>query len=182
MKKLRILVDQDGVLADYETSVLDIFHHRHPEIARVPADELVLFETENNYPEIYRPEIDAIALETGFYANLPPLPGALEALRELLAEGHDVRICTAPKRQAVPCVSEKYDWVKRHLGQAWQERTISTRDKTLVRGDYLIDDKPEVKGVMAPEWEHIIFDRLYNRHVTGKRRLDWQNYRKVLDI
>ena len=77
---------------------------------------------------------------------------------------------------------EKLSWVERHLGREFMLRTILTRDKTLVRGNVLIDDKPEVKGVMTPEWEHILFDLPCNRNVPSKRRLTWKNYRGVLGL
>jgi 5'-nucleotidase len=73
-------------------------------------------------------------------------------------------------------------WIRHHLGQEFAERTILTRDKTLVRGTILIDDKPSVSGVMQPEWEHVLFDQPYNRKVTNRRRLNWSNYREILGI
>jgi hypothetical protein len=37
-------------------------------------------------------------------------------------------------------------------------RVILTHDKTLVRGDVLIDDKPGITGNMIPAWKHLVFD------------------------
>ncbi|MDO8264840.1 MAG: 5'-3'-deoxyribonucleotidase, partial [Candidatus Parcubacteria bacterium] len=62
------------------------------------------------------------------------------------------------------------------------KRIILSRDKTLIRGNFLIDDRPEIKGSSIPEWEHIIFDCSYNRNVTNKKRLTWENWREVLNI
>ena len=62
------------------------------------------------------------------------------------------------------------------------DRIILTRYKTLVVGDILIDDRPELTGIKSPTWEHVLFDQPYNKAVTGKRRLNWQNYQKVLGI
>ena len=65
---------------------------------------------------------------------------------------------------------EKYEWVENYLGDAWVKRIILTRDKTLIKGDYLIDDKPVITGVeRSPEWEQIVYDRPYNRDVNKKR-------------
>jgi len=44
----------------------------------------------------------------------------------------------------------------------------------------LIDDKPEVIGAGVPVWEHVIFDKSYNKHINGQRRINWQNYEEVL--
>lgn len=40
----------------------------------------------------------------------------------------------------------QYAWVEKHLGHDFLEQVILTRDKTLVTGDILIDDKPDILG------------------------------------
>jgi 5'-nucleotidase len=74
---------------------------------------------------------------------------------------------------------EKYQWTEQHLGNEWAKKVILTRDKTLVKGDFLIDDRPEIIGVVTPVWEHVVFDKPYNRDVTNKKRLkslkDWKS-------
>ena len=72
-------------------------------------------------------------------------------------------------------------WIKEHLGQEFAERTIITRDKTLVYGDILIDDKPEVTGIHTPAWTHVVYDQPYNREATANR-LTWNNYKEVLKL
>jgi 5'-nucleotidase len=69
------------------------------------------------------------------------------------------------------------EWVESRFGAGWAERTIITKDKTMVNGDVLIDDKPEVKGLCNPSWEHILFDQPYNQEVVGKRRImSWSDF------
>ena len=41
-------------------------------------------------------------------------------------------------------------------------------DKTLVRGDVLIDDKPHVTGSNAPTWQHLLYDAPYNRDIERR--------------
>jgi 5'-nucleotidase len=96
----------------------------------------------------------------------------------MLAAGHDVRICTSPLTRFENCVPEKFLWVQRHLGDDWVQRIILTKDKTLVRGDVLIDDKPEVTGRLEPSWEHIVFEAPYNT-ASNARRLNWANWAQV---
>lgn len=180
MKNQRIiLVDQDGVLADYQGKLLDIWRREHPEKIWVPVEELHEHDTERNYPAAYGDLLEAITLRRGFFRSLKPIAGGKEALETLLAMGHDVRICTAPKREHAYCVPEKFAWIEEHLGKKWTDRIILTRDKTLVRGDILIDDKPQVTGICKPVWEQIFYDQTYNRMHAGKR-LTWQNYKEVL--
>lgn len=56
---------------------------------------------------------------------------------------------------------------------------IVTKDKTLVHGDLLIDDKPRVTGTRSPAWQHVLYDQPYNRHVDAQR-MTWSTWREVL--
>lgn len=176
-----ILIDQDGVLANYQQRFLEIWRAEHPEKVWVPIEALTEHDTDKNYPPEYRDIIDEIVVRKGFFGSLPIIPGAKEALEDMLTRGHDVRIVTAPKRNHTFCVPEKFAWIGEHLGQKWVERIILTRDKTLVHGDILIDDKPGISGVCQPSWEQIFYDQPYNR-AHDKRRLTWANYREVLEL
>lgn len=175
-----ILLDQDGVLADFEHAFLDAWRQRHPDIEPVAYEDRRAFHILEDYPAELRPRAEAIYTSPGFIRNLPPVPGAIEAYHALLGLGMDVRICTSPLRQFENCVAEKFLWVERHLGRAATERMVLTRDKTLVRGDLLIDDRPNIKGAVPPSWRHIVYDAPYNRHVADRPRLTWANWRNVL--
>jgi 5'-nucleotidase len=96
----------------------------------------------------------------------------------MLDAGHDVRICTAPLSRFTNCVGEKFQWVVNHLGPSWVERIVLTKDKSLVRGDVLIDDKPEVTGSLVPSWQHLVFEAPYNTVAIG-RRINWSNWQQV---
>jgi hypothetical protein len=72
---------------------------------------------------------------------------------------------------SVWCASEKYEWVVRHFGQGAAGRVIMTSDKTAVRGDVLIDDKPRITGAHTPTWKHVLFDAPYNQAARGRPRL-----------
>ena len=41
----------------------------------------------------------------------------------------------------------QFEWVEEHLGRDWTLRLILTRDKTVVNGHILIDDKPKITGM-----------------------------------
>ncbi|HXK38399.1 MAG TPA: 5'-3'-deoxyribonucleotidase [Candidatus Paceibacterota bacterium] len=178
---LTILVDMDGVLCDYAGAHMTKVAERYPHLTPYIGQAQQFWSSELAFPEEHREAIEAIALEPGFFENLAPIDGAIEALQALVAKGHNVRICTAPKKIHTYCVPEKYNWVRNHLGQAFVERVIMTRDKTLTHGDLLIDDKPVITGAVKPRWEHIVFNQPYNKEVPN-RRIDWSNYKDVLGV
>ena len=114
--------------------------------------------------------------------NLQPIEGSLEALTDLASRGDEVYICTSPLLSNPFCVQEKYDWIINHLGKDWTKRMIVTKDKTIIHGDILIDDNPDVKGVQEPTWQHILYSQPYNSQVNSKKRMTWENWESVIDL
>jgi len=111
----KMFVDMDGVLCDFKGSYL-AWKKDHPEI---------------EYPQS----------QFGFFSNLEPLPGAIDAFK-ILEEHYEVYILTRPSIYNLMCYTEKADWIKRYLGFHVLENLILSCDKSLVigKGNYLIDD------------------------------------------
>ena len=175
-----VLVDLDNTLADFEGHFLRVWRERYPDLPWVPREEREHFYQYKDYPSEYKKQVRAIAATEAFFCDLDPIPGGLEALEEMEELGWNVHICTSSYYNYVECVSCKFAWVEEHLGHHWQKRMIIAADKTLVRGDVLIDDRPYIKGDFTPTWEYILFDQPYNRKNGEFRRLDWFNWREVL--
>lgn len=165
---LRILVDMDGVIADWHGGILRELDRGGHDASLVDASRWDLGLTEAT-----RELVQEIQAAPYFYRDLDPIAGAAEELNLLLDIGHDVRICTTPDALNPTCASDKIAWVREHLGERWIKRIDLTHDKTGRRGDVLIDDKPEITGGYSPEWRRIIFDQPYNRHVEGTRLTRW---------
>ncbi len=179
---MRILIDMDDVLADFDGEFLRRWRERHPEKMYVPLEERKTFYVKESYPEVLRPLITEIYTEPSFFRALPPVAGAIESVKEMEQMGLEVFICTSPLSMYKNCVLEKYEWVDAHLGSEWVKRIVLTKDKTLVKGDYLIDDKPVITGAESvPMWEHVLYDRPYNKDIQRKR-LTWQNWKQVLSV
>ena len=110
----RVYIDMDGVLCDFEGAF-------KKELSLNPRQP---------YPQS----------QYGFFINLKPLPGAIESVNKLKKD-FEVWILTRPSVYNISCYSEKALWVKNYLGFEMQERTILCTDKSLLKGDYLIDDQ-----------------------------------------
>ncbi|NWJ09751.1 NT5C protein, partial [Crypturellus undulatus] len=198
---LRVLVDMDGVLADFEGALLRGFARRFPAEPRVELAQRRGFSVREQYRGL-RPELaDKVASiyeSPGFFLGLDPIPGAIEAMREMmLMPDTQVFICTSPLRNYEHCILEKYTWVEKHLGPEFVERIILTRDKTVVSADLLFDDKDTIRGLgsfcitfwyprrekaancsfalsfsagveLNPSWEHILFTCCHNKHIELK--------------
>ena len=177
---MRILIDMDGVLSDFDGEFLKRWRERYPDKVYVPWEERTTFYVRDQYPDELKPLVTEIVREPGFFRNMMPIEGGREALTEMDSMGIEVFICTSPLSAYKNCVLEKFEWVEQALGPQWVKRIILTKDKTLVKADILIDDKPEITGVeTSPGWEHILYDRPYNRGVN-KMRVTWANWKSVL--
>lgn len=178
----RILSDADGVLVNWGLAwnqAMDGLGERAINIPR--HEQQVTFNLNAGRTQDERKLIAEVMSREGFYRDLEPIPGAKQALKEMLKAGHDVRIVTSPWVSNPTCASDKFNWFVRHYGAQWGQRVIITTDKTLVRGDYLIDDRPEVTGVETPVWEHVLFDQPYNRSVEGRKRIvNWRDWESVI--
>jgi 5'-nucleotidase len=159
-----ILIDMDGVLVDWDQGFVSEWKGRS-EIVREKS-----YVMQECVPTEFKQEAIYISRSPGFFATLPPMEGAIEAIKALAdIPGFNVLICTSPLLSNPTCVQDKFSWVRSHLGPDWVERIVLTRDKTTVRGDILIDDKPEIQGSHHPTWIQAVFDQPYNRHLCPKR-------------
>lgn len=179
---MRILCDMDGVIADWGNTWDELLETYGEAGAAIPRHaQQVTFNLNEGRTPAERQIIAEIMGFPGFYSQLRPIPGARTALRQILKAGHDVRLVTAPWVSNPTCASDKLNWVAKNYGSHWAQRVILTTDKTLVHGDYLIDDKPAVTGSHEPVWEHVLFSQPYNVDVVDKRRItNWADWEEVL--
>ncbi len=182
-KPKTILIDMDGVLADFEGHFLSIWRQRYPEEFYVEIKDRKEFYITRDYPQKYKSKIHEIYAEKGFFLSLPPLPGAIEGVKYLKSKGHTIKFCTSPIDAYEHCVTEKYAWIEKHLGKEWTHHVILTKDKTYVVGDFLIDDKPVITGEYpTPLWTHIIFRAPYNQEVKTQPHTLLESWDKVASL
>lgn len=167
-----ILVDMDGVVADFEAGTVSLFKKLGLDPRRTTARTdwgiLACLESEELRERVlegwHRP---------GFFRSLPAISGAKDAYERLTLFGHQVYFCTAPLRNHATCASEKISWLAEHFGEAAASHAIITGDKTLVMGDYLIDDRPNVHGVKSPTWTQLLYAQPYNDRTKYGQRCTW---------
>lgn len=175
-----ILVDMDGVLFDWGSAL-------NRKLLELDPDFPVVAEEDRHHFDYFfvdgadpKTIFEAMNSE-GLYLNLDPIPGAVDALLEMEEAGYNVFLCSTPASQNRTCASEKHASIDTHLGNRWIDRTILTNDKTLVRGDLLIDDKPVITGAMKPVWKHLLFNQSYNRYITDMPRLEnWSEWKTAV--
>lgn len=106
----------------------------------------------------------AVMNSPGFYADLPPMPGAVEAVAALEGRGWHVVVLTAPLSSSRTCAAEKLTWLSRVFGPDMARRAVIAKDKPLPRGRFLVDDRPQ-SGLLSPTWQQVLFASPTNRDV-----------------
>lgn len=175
-RKIRVLVDMDGVIADFEKSLIQIYQNECPNLPVLPCYLRRGLFIDKQYDEYFFqdwPEagekLRTIMKREHFFKNLPPIPEAVNKIHCLLDNpGYDVSICTSPLTHNVFCTSEKLEWLDKFFGNRFHRKVIMTNDKTLVNADFLLDDKEHIEGAIEnPSFEHILVRQQHNQHVTS---------------
>lgn len=128
MKPLKILIDMDGVVVDFDRYCID---------------------TDLTPDEVKR--------WAGAYREMEPMPGAIDGVRALIAAGHDVWLATKPPTGQPRAYADKVAWVMDNLPELTR-KIILTADKGMLRGDVLIDDQPWKANCESFEGVVIKFD------------------------
>ena len=144
MSKRKILYfDMDGVLVDFVSGI-----NRLPE-------ETVLE---------YQDHLDDVP---GIFALMDPMPGAIEAVK-FLAKQYDVYVLSTAPWNNPSAWADKVRFVQTYFPDVFHKRVILTHDKSLLRGHYLVDDRPGhgaslFKGIWIqfgsdkfPDWKAVV--------------------------
>ena len=129
LKGKTVLVDMDNTLVDWDAEFIRRYA-LDTQQDELEVEKLVRnrqsFEIEENFASLDLLKVMDVVASPGFYESLEPFPGAVEALQEMVKQGVDVKLVTAPHPMcAGTCAREKFASVERLLGTAFLERWTS---------------------------------------------------------
>lgn len=161
MKMIKLFVDMDGVMADFYNS---------------PMLEGASRRGYGEYPEMYR---------EGFFFGLPPIPGAIEAVRYLTTLPNlEVWVLSQPVQETPHSYSEKVRWIKHYLPQL-EGKIILTQEKEHLSapGRVLVDDNEKKWGDkwrrQGGEFLHFLEDEdptfQWSNIVSNMRTRTWEH-------
>lgn len=120
-----------------------------------------------------------VAVSEGLFATVPPIPGAVDGLRELTAAGVYIRLIThrtGPDMAQV--VSDTAGWLRDH--RVPYDGLCFEGWKSDIAADIYLDDAPyQISGYAAAGCEAIVYSHPYNRHLPGRHARSWAD---VVDV
>lgn len=171
---MRLLYDLDDTLGHFRRNFNVKRTDLYPHLSGIPdLNNHASFNLWEGRTEEERIAIDAIMNLPNFYRELEPYEGAVEAVKEAASMGHEIFFLSAPWVTNPTGASDKYAWVEEHFGLDMAKKLILSRDKTIVAGDVLFDDKHPIPNKHLATWTQVYVDAPYNRDQTGHRIMDW---------
>lgn len=137
--KPRILLDCDGVLADFHSSCVTIIEQLTGK--QYDLKEMVewdIFDALGVSAEV-RDETYRLMHQPGWCSRINPYPQAFFGYEQLCRLG-DVYVCTSPMMMSATWTSERDEWLLRHF-KVRSKKIIHTSAKYICSGDVLIDDR-----------------------------------------
>jgi 5'-nucleotidase len=173
-----VLIDMDNTLVNFSKKFEEVWLRKHPEKDLDHSTYFMWDAVKHHYsPEelvAVRREMEDMMCAKDFFRSMEAMEGAAEAFSELRRVGFSVWVCTSPWVDSEYSIGDKDAWCKKHLDE--KTHLITTQDKTMIRGDVLIDDKPTISGLMRPKWTQVLYDRPYNRQETDRKRIErWRD-------
>lgn len=129
-----LLVDCDGVLADFQGRCIEIANSRGQNVKR----ESILTDS-RKYSWWKESGLDKDWTSPGFCTKLQAIPGAREFIDQVRADGIRVVFVTSPPKDATTWPYERRKWLEKHF-DADRDDVIFASDKRFVHGFCFIDD------------------------------------------
>lgn len=189
-RKTRILVDMDGVLVDFETTLFQAYRAENPQLGYIEPENRQGMYMDAQYREkfgeteyqVLRDLLD----RDHFYRDMLPILPAVDAVNSLLEHPrYEVFICTSPHWTNKTCAFDKTNWIKKYLPKIETNRIIMSSDKTVVDGDFLIDDNEVIKGAnKSPKFKHVLCRCGHNKGIkkSVEMPLILEKWEDLMDI
>lgn len=171
MSKPTVLVDCDGVLADFVGGVCREVNKTIPErVHQFKPKDFTEWDIGRLLPSYWK----GIVSRPGFCYGLEPYPDAKEGMKTLLDSGAKAIVVTSPWTSD-SWISERIEWLRCHFSI---DRTniifADSGHKALIKGDFLIEDNLPTLQDWSRENKGYgyLIDRPWNQDATLLDRVD----------
>lgn len=177
-----ILIDMDDVIEQLLKGWLKYLNEHYG--TNVTVADVTEWDLSKVFPQLTHEQLFAPNYVDEFWDLVEPLPGADEAMRKLLADGHEIYIVTTAFYKTIPAKMERV--LFKYFPYLDWDHVIITSNKHLINGDILIDDGPH--NLSGGNYKKILFTANHNhdfdeKSVGAVRVNNWEEaYREVQRI
>jgi len=181
MKKLRILIDCDGVLSNYVQEVIKFINRETSTI--ISMEDITAWDPfEQHGFQHLKEKFENEYFVPGSCLNMDPFPHAKESVPKLKQFG-EILIVTAPELTVPTWDYERRKWLQNHF-DIHHSHVIFASAKHAVQGDIFIDDRPD--NVENWQLHHhgkaLLWDAPYNRDNKFLHRISsWQEVHEIAE-
>ena len=134
---MRILIDYDDVLFPLIPNWVEALNNKHG--TNVSPDDITDWNIAQFFPNLTHKQVFEPLGRSEFQHSRKPYPNSVEAVSNLIANGHEVKIVTATHYNNV---KSKAECLLKHFPFLSWDDVIITSNKQSIKGDVLIDDAP----------------------------------------
>ena len=174
---MRILIDMDDVIADAEERFNEWYERDFG--VRYTKEDIRGTKLHLIVPEEHRKTVRSYPHHKDFFKDLPLIENSKEMV-EQLNNRFDVYIASAAMEFPYS-LPHKYEWLDKNFPFIHWKRRIFCGDKSVLKGDILIDDHEFNLSVF--EGRAIMFTAAHNANETRYERLNnWLDAEKLFDL
>jgi len=185
--KYTVLVDMDGVLVNHIQTWCDFYNKKYGE--NLTVEEFGgTWDLHKNVREDVGEKVYDLLFMPQFYNFVEPLEGALAGFEKLVNhKNFDTYVVSAYGGNANQAFG-KCEWLKKHTPFLDPEHIILCCEKSLIFGDFLIDDSEKNLIKWEETWKSydstaIMMTALHNKDCAGFARVNnWQDILNYLEI
>lgn len=153
---MTILFDADDTAENLLECWVSTLNRRHG--TSVNKDEITEWDMTLAFPTLSPEEVFSPLYEDDFWKQVTPLPGCIEYLQRLIADGHELYMVTATDYRTCRA---KIDRLLEIFPFLSQDHIIICNNKQMIRGDILIDDAPH--NLIGGRYRKILMSAPHNR-------------------
>lgn len=159
MKKFTILVDMDDTLVKTVPNWLEWLNKKYD--LNVKYEDLKVWEMQVAFPSLTWDQIREPLMDETFWIHVQPKPDAVEYLKKLIDDGHNVMVCSASHPYTVTskikyCLFKHFNYLQGH-------QLIFTYNKQLINADFCIDDG--IHNLIDAPYRGILISTPYNESI-----------------
>lgn len=181
MRKLKIILDSDGVLVDPIAKVLRLYNKEYD--CNLKIEDIHDWDLN----KVQRPGTDILKYfnNPGFFRDLKPLDGAHYYLKKLIDDGHDILVATSSPKNGI---IDKIDNLLELFPFFTEDQIIPISRKFWLKGDVMLDDgfhnlaytQCEYPVVFNWNWNKTIPEEFSNLDGKLNRIHNWEEFYNLI--